>query len=228
MDALIGHTGFVGSNLARQMHFDKFYNSKNIEEIRGRSFDTVVCAGAPGAKWLANEWPKEDWMAVCALALNVRLIKFRRLIVISTVDVVSFYSAYAVHRAYLEMAVDPLANIVRLPALFGSGLKKNALYDLMHGQRLDEIAPNAAYQWYPLRRLGNDIRRVRLADISQINLVSEPITMEEIRARFFPHLTIGPPRDGAPMYNVSCDHPEFWLSKGEIMDEMGLFLAENG
>ena len=33
--ALIGHTGFVGSNLARQGAFDALYNSSNIESIAG-------------------------------------------------------------------------------------------------------------------------------------------------------------------------------------------------
>ena len=34
--ALIGHTGFIGSNLARQFAFDECYNSKSIGGIRGR------------------------------------------------------------------------------------------------------------------------------------------------------------------------------------------------
>jgi hypothetical protein len=34
--ALIGYTGFIGSNLARQFDFDDFYNSKNIDDIAGK------------------------------------------------------------------------------------------------------------------------------------------------------------------------------------------------
>lgn len=225
-NALIGHTGFVGGNLARQMHFDEFYNSKNIEEIRGREFDTVVCAGAPGAKWWANEHPVEDAASIARLWLGLREMRTNSFILISTIDVIKLpYTPYSWHRAHLE---DCSTNriIVRLPALFGHGLKKNALYDLMHSQRLNEIAPNAVYQWYPLRRLGGDIGRIREKGIRTINLVSEPIAMEEIRARFFPNLTIGEPRDNALHYNVPVEYPEFWLSKAEVMDEMGQFLAE--
>jgi len=98
----------------------------------------------------------------------------------------------------------------------------------MTGQRETEIAPNAVYQWYPLRRLGDDLRRIQEAGIRKINLVSEPIAMEEIRARFFPRYAIGLPRDNAPHYNVPCEYPEFWLSRAEIMDEMGNFLAGRG
>ena len=31
--ALIGHTGYVGSNLAEQVRFDDFFNSSNIAEL---------------------------------------------------------------------------------------------------------------------------------------------------------------------------------------------------
>jgi hypothetical protein len=56
--ALIGHTGFVGGNLRRQGSYDELYNSKNIESIAERSFDLVVSAGAPAAKWIANREPE--------------------------------------------------------------------------------------------------------------------------------------------------------------------------
>ena len=40
--ALIGHTGFVGSNLASSHRFDDVYNTANIAEIEGREYDLVV------------------------------------------------------------------------------------------------------------------------------------------------------------------------------------------
>jgi hypothetical protein len=219
VSALIGHTGFVGSNLARQMHFDEFYNSKNIEEIRGRSFDLVVCAGAPGAKWYANAHPREDYDSIAQLVSALRNAEIRTLILISTIDAIIAKDAYGENRRFLEI-VNLHRGIVRLPALFGLGLKKNALYDLMRGKRLDEIAPNATYQWYPLRRLAVDINRVN----GEVNFTSDPIAMSEIRDRFFPGLEIGPWREDAPSYNVEGD-PAFRLSKAEVFGEMEAFLA---
>src|SRR5436190_17375580 len=59
-DALIGASGFVGTTLQRQTHFDALYRSTNIGQIDGLSFDVVVCAGAPAQKWLANRDPSGD------------------------------------------------------------------------------------------------------------------------------------------------------------------------
>lgn len=204
-DALIGHTGFVGGNLARQRHFDEFYNSQNIEDIRGREFDLVICAGAPGTKWVANENPEEDWAKIVRLAQAIPFIKARHFVLISTVDVLGCKDAYGSHRATVEQVVRTYhtrATIVRLPTLFGPGLRKNALYDLMRGRRLDEIAPNATYQWFPLDFLDDMDWPDVCAQAPIHQWGSVPITMEEIRAEFFPDAVIGSPRDDAAAYDV--------------------------
>ena len=38
-EILVGHTGFVGSNLNREHKFDMVFNSKNIEEAYGTNPD---------------------------------------------------------------------------------------------------------------------------------------------------------------------------------------------
>ena len=43
-NALIGYTGFVGMNILQQKPFMFLYNSKNIEEIKGKEFDLIVCS----------------------------------------------------------------------------------------------------------------------------------------------------------------------------------------
>ena len=59
-DALVGHTGFVGGNLNTQHVFEAKYNSKNIQDIAGMSFDTLVFAGARAEKWWANANAEAD------------------------------------------------------------------------------------------------------------------------------------------------------------------------
>ena len=87
LKALIGHTGFVGGNLASQVAFDTTYNSTNIEDIRGRAYELVVCAGAPGAKWKANEDPDGDRASIERLMSCLASVSADHAVLISTVDV---------------------------------------------------------------------------------------------------------------------------------------------
>src|SRR2546423_4608485 len=84
---LIGHTGFVGSNLARQHRFEVTYNSANIEAIAGEEFDLVVCAGARAEKWIANKNPDADRQGIDRLINAIASVKTRRAVLISSVDV---------------------------------------------------------------------------------------------------------------------------------------------
>ena len=59
-NALIGFSGFVGNTLLKQASFQNLYRSTNISDIQNKSFDTVVCAGAPAVKWMANKEPEQE------------------------------------------------------------------------------------------------------------------------------------------------------------------------
>jgi hypothetical protein len=146
---LIGYTGFVGSTLIRQGHFSHYYNSSNIDQIVDRQFDTVVCAAAAGSMFEANKFPHLDWAKIDLLVSRLARIKARRMILISSIATLANFSsgedegtnafedeiAYGRHRRYLEAFCEnrfPHCLIVRLPALFGTGLKKNFIFDLMN------------------------------------------------------------------------------------------------
>lgn len=145
---LIGNTGFVGGTLMRSLPFDRTYNSRTIEQIDGESFDTLICAGAPATMWAANANPQADAANLERLAQAIERSSVRRLVLISTIAVLDDMSAgytestaryetqmaYGRNRRALEERVldHPGALVLRLPALFGAGLKKNFIYDLMN------------------------------------------------------------------------------------------------
>ena len=87
MRGLIGHTGFVGSNLARQTRFDATYNSANIESIAGREFELLVIAGVRAEKWIANRNPDQDKAGIDRLLQALSTARAKQVILISTVDV---------------------------------------------------------------------------------------------------------------------------------------------
>ncbi len=146
---LIGHTGFVGGALLRQARFAACYNSASIASIAGQSFGTLVCAAAPGSMLEANRAPERDAAQIAALTQQLSKVQATRFVLISSIAVLADFAgghdettqafqqelAYGRHRRALEAFVeDHFASslIIRLPALFGRGLRKNFLFDLMN------------------------------------------------------------------------------------------------
>src|SRR5689334_1350681 len=86
-DALIGHSGFVGTTLLRQRAFEAQFRSTNIADIRGNQYSLAVCAAAPAQKWIANRDPEADFRTIDGLMENLRAIHAERFVLISTVDV---------------------------------------------------------------------------------------------------------------------------------------------
>lgn len=149
MDALVGNTGFVGSLLWKQYAFSRGYNSRNIQEAKDYHFDSVVCAAAPGSMFEANRFPDRDEEVIENLIDNISDIHTKKFILISSIAVLEDFEAgedeyvssfqralaYGRNRRRLEeFCIDNFKEcvIVRLPALFGAGLKKNFLFDILN------------------------------------------------------------------------------------------------
>lgn len=180
MKALVGYTGFVGSNLDGETFFEGRYNSRNIQEAYGTNPDLLVYAGLPAEKYLANRFPEQDKAKILQAEDNIRKIAPQKLVLISTIDVfqnpvdvdedsvidVNGLQTYGLHRYLLEQWVQdhyPDALIIRLPALFGKNLKKNFIYDYINqipfalqAQKFAELSQkdNALQRCYALKENG--------------------------------------------------------------------------
>lgn len=202
-NAVIGVTGFVGSNIFRQGVFNFSYSSSNIHEIINQSFDLVVCAGARAEKWRANLEPDLDLQNINNLISFINQITTREFILISTVDVYanpqSVYedspistdqlSPYGKHRYYLEEFVrGHFQNhlIIRLPGLIGTGLKKNFIFDLLHNpDALHLTHSESRYQFYSLGSVWKDIQSVRKSGLPLINFATPPLNVRRIATECF-------------------------------------------
>jgi len=201
-NALIGFSGFVGNTLLKQASFQNLYRSTNISDIQNKSFDTVVCAGAPAVKWMANKEPEQDKHSIQSLISHLTTVKCKKFILISTVDVftdpiksvestaieTSNLNPYGLHRYQLEEFVRNNFDthlIVRLPGLVGPGLKKNIIYDFLNQNNLDAIDSRGVFQFYPMVNLWSDIQIALDHKIPLIHLTSEPITVEEVANHCF-------------------------------------------
>lgn len=196
-NALIGFTGFVGTTLQKQTHFDALYRSTNIDQIRGKSFDTVVCAGAPAQKWIANQQPDEDRKNIDQLIAHLDTVTCQRFVLISTVDVfknpievdeatpvdLDGLHAYGFNRRRLEAFVEkrfPQHLIVRLPGLVGSGLRKNVIYDFLHDNNVQAIESRGVFQFYPMANLWFDIQIALALGLPLVHLTAAPVSVAEI------------------------------------------------
>ncbi len=223
-DALVGFTGFVGANLDRARHFGSRFNSSNVDKMTGGQFRTVVCAGTTAEKWRANQHPAEDRAGMLRLWDVLRTVTAKTLVLISTVDVYPNPSgvdesteirledchAYGRHRLELErLAADRFESVIlRLPGLFGPGLKKNALYDLLHDHETDRIDSRSVFQFYDVARLAELIDETRKAAISLLNVATQPLSLEEIAedcfgTPFVNHVSAAPAR-----YDFRSRHAE--------------------
>jgi dTDP-4-dehydrorhamnose reductase len=199
MKALIGYTGFVGGNLRRQSSFDELFNSKNIHDIAGKSYDLIVSAGQGAEKWKINQAPAADAASLEMLTDALDQTEAQLFVLISTIDVYPHpvevnednapdrhgLGPYGEHRLKLEQYVaSHFENhlIVRLPALFGPGLKKNVIYDFLTDNRdyFPRIHADSTFQFYNLTRLWSDLSDMTEAGISLVNLATEPMSVAEI------------------------------------------------
>lgn len=147
--AIVGYTGFVGSNLCASHTFDSCYNSKNIERAFGTEPDLLLYSGVRAEMFLANKFPEKDLEIIENAIENIKRIKAKRVVLISSIAVYNQTfnvdentvinkkesTAYGRNRRILEEWVEQNYTdslVVRLPGIYGMNLKKNFLYDMIH------------------------------------------------------------------------------------------------
>ena len=151
MNALVGYTGFVGSNIYASAgnEIDAVYNSKNVGDAYGLKPDLLIYAGLRAEKFLANNEPEKDMQLIVQAEKNIKKINPKKLVLISTIDIFKVpknvdensdidtnnLHAYGFNRYQLELWARenyPDALIIRLPGLFGKNIKKNFIYDYIN------------------------------------------------------------------------------------------------
>ena len=125
--------------------------------------------------------------------------------------------------------------IIRLPALFGDFMKKNYIFDLLHGRMefISNINLNSKFQWYNVSRLWSDIQRVLQNGLTLVNLFTEPLSTRAVVECCFPqHLErIQAPKTPGAMYNLRTKYAALWgqrrdyiQSADDVLDDIKLFV----
>ena len=230
-NSLIGYSGYVGGTLLKQSNFTLLYRSTNIGDINHQSFATVVCAGAPAQKWIANQDPESDRQKIEALIAHLKTIKCQTFILISTVDVFknpigvdedtpvdeSGLHAYGLHRRLLETFVEEHFQnhlIVRLPGLVGPGLRKNVIFDFLNDNNLQAIDSRGVFQFYPMVNLWYDIQTALNAGLKLVHLTAEPVSVADISQQGFGKSFNRTLANPATTYDLRTKHAQVFGASG--------------
>lgn len=200
--ALVGWSGFVGGALLARVRPVARFRSTDIGQLPAAEVDEIVCAGAPAEKWRANAEPEQDRANIQRLIDALDASRATSCVLVSTVDVyadsrgadestpgdTAQEQAYGRHRALLEEFVtgrfdDTL--IVRLPGMFGPGLKKNLIFDLIHQPEARFANAASTFQFYDVRDLWGHVLVARDAGLTVVNLATEPVSSAQVARESF-------------------------------------------
>jgi nucleoside-diphosphate-sugar epimerase len=202
--AIVGYTGFLGSALARDSGTRWLFNSANIADIRGRRFDVVINAAGSSLKWKANKEPEEDRRKLLALWEDLQTVEAQRFVHISTIDIMprvpwdeetpatesGALQPYGRHRREFEEWVCARFSrkvlVVRMPHLFGTGLKKNFVFDLLHNPgSLHLTDARDLFCFYDTANAWTDIMAFCARGLAVVNVAVEPMSAADVAAHGF-------------------------------------------
>tara|TARA_B100000579_G_C22737644_1_gene807497 strand:- start:263 stop:910 length:648 start_codon:yes stop_codon:yes gene_type:complete len=207
----------------------------------------LICAGASGTQWLANKYPDRDKNSIRKLTDCLYRTKIKKLVLISTIAVYpnpinvdedteinsKELNSYGYNRLKLEQDLQSIfdTTILRLPALYGQGLKKNVLFDLLNKQHTEKINPMSSYQFYNLEKISDDIDNALNLNLKLLNLSTAPLYIHELIDHCF-DFKINFNKDNpqrredmlSKFYNAYNKNSGYLYSKEEVLEDLKIFI----
>lgn len=186
---IIGGNGFVGSAIVRACQRrgldHQILAHDNIDSFTGSSCDLLINANGNSKKFMAEREPLWEFDAsVRSVRASLANIHAARYVHLSSCDVypdctspettrethvldVTQQSAYGFHKYLAEQCVMRYAPewlIFRMGGFVGPGLKKNAIYDILHGGPL-WLSPESALQFIHVDTAADIILDMALSNV---------------------------------------------------------------
>lgn len=146
--AIIGASGFVGKKLLKVFTDKGTYevvpvirNNYEAEKAKGIEYDLIVHSAMPSKRWWAANNPLDDFDATVRLTADILYNwKHKKLALISSVSArIQTNHPYGRHKHVAEvLTTDFNSNnlIFRLGGLYGEGLNKGVVFDMIEGNEV--------------------------------------------------------------------------------------------
>lgn len=195
MEAIVGGSGFIGSNLLRKIPHLREISRDFLKGSEVIKVDRLFVAAPTSLKWRVNIEPLEDLGNILEMVAGIaRSIDSAEIVLFSTIDVYKDVSSatessqtlidnsYGGNRRQLEIALGEVqANlrICRIGGVFGSNLRKNLLFDLKNN-RIDQLQNyniGSVFQYLSIEKVLEIAIR---SNTSLLNVVGPPLKILEI------------------------------------------------
>ena len=215
--ALIGASGFVGSALKKAINEQGEYEiisvtRKNYENYKNEKFDLVIHSAMPSKRWWALNNPLEDFKASVGLTADIVYNwDYDKLVIISSVSArVQRDHPYGRHKHLAELlALDANPNnlVFRLGGLYGEGLDKGVIFDMINGNQVfmtKDSAFNYIDTYKASELIVKRLDRTGIVDIGARDI----ITIGEIAEHFNLDVDYGDRKELQDTQNPEDDYPK--------------------
>lgn len=184
--ALIGYKGFVGRALFKELDVIGV-DRDNYEKKKKDWYDMVINSAMPSKRFWAWNNPWDDFKATVELTADIFYNwKFEKLIQISTVSArCQLNHPYGVNKAAAEIIVLSRKNnlVIRLGALFGEGLDKGVIFDMLNGKEVF-VAKESRYNYISTAKAAEIIsKKINEFGIIEVG-AKDTISLKEISDYF--------------------------------------------
>ena len=178
-------------------------------------------------------WPAEDRARLATLTDALERASARKVILVSTVDVYPTPievdeatpidpdggQSYGRHRYALERFVQERFDtlVVRLPGLFGTGIKKNIVFDFLHDNNVSQVHADSVFQFYGLDTLWRDIETALANGLTLVNFATEPVSVADVAREAFGMEFANRPASPPARYDFRSRHATLFGGRGEYL-----------
>lgn len=251
---LLGGNGFVGSGFARTLERAgrpfEIITRQNYDTFVGRSCDIFINANGNSSKPLGRTDPKAEFRAsVLSVRDSLADFRFGTYLFLSTSDVyphsdspertdegsvidIAAQNPYGFHKYLAEQCVHHAAPrwlVIRQGGFVGPGMKKNAVFDVLHGDKA-WVHPDTRFQYIHT----DDSARacLELLDAGAVNEVFNVTAQGTISVRDIMRLsgrTVPTPDDARPaIFEISTAKAAARVALPTTQDCVRGFLAAEG